>query len=154
MAIRTRQHTNSPKRLPKWIQGAVFLVCMLVCILYPAFGAIVLQYADVAEGIDVTITDVPLDPLSMRVAVCRLSLFVKGPGLCEVRLTHTPLFDGARMVGYDLVYEDGPSARSRIYSAAPESIILPCIWARLTAPLGRGPSAYSSTITVHVTVMY
>ena len=127
------------------------LVCvLLIFIVQPAIGAIVLQHISLDEGIRMNEKVSVIDSSGTRIKVCSLSLSIKGPGFGTVALTHTPLFDGMRLVGYTLVFEDGSPAYYSSTALSPQEVELPCVWAKLTAPISG--DQYQSTVTIHLKV--
>lgn len=130
--------------------GALCLLLLLALSAAPLFAAIVLQYTPLDEGFQLTGATGGIDGQSSRIPVCHLTLLVKRPGFGVVHFTHTPLFDGVRLVGYELVYEDGKPATAIRGGSLAQDIVLPCIWAQLSSPIDT--ENFRSTISVHLTV--
>jgi len=147
---------RTAKTKPSYVQRSsqqkvLFLLCILLFLaLDPTFGAIVLQYATLDEGIQLMpVTDGAVLQQE-RIPVCLLKLSVKKPGFGAIQLNNTPLFDGVRFIGYSLVFGGGTPAFYQSNTLLLEEVELPCIWAELYNPL---PSEeFRSTITIHLTV--
>ena len=132
-------------------QKVCFLLCILLFLLLDStFGAIVLQYATLDEGIQLTAMSDSVVLHRDRIPVCTLRLSVKKPGFGAIRLNHTPLFDGVRFIAYRLVFEDGTPAFYQSSTLLLEEVELPRIWAELYNPLSS--EEFRSTITIHLTV--
>lgn len=129
--------------------ATITLVLLILCAT-PAFGAIVLHYTPLDEGLQLTRIVNGIDLQNPRIPVCHLTLSVKRPGFGMVHFTHTPLFDGTRFVAYKLVYEDGELVTYARGGVDAEDIVLPCIWAQLTSPIDN--ENFRSTISIYVTV--
>ncbi len=123
------------------------LLFITIC---PAFGAIVLQHVTFEEGMRIIDKENIVASDGTRIQVCSLTLTIKGPGFGTIRMTHTPLFDGVRLIGYDLVFEDGSPAVYHDRTLVPQEVELPCIWATLHTPLSG--QEFGSTITISLTV--
>ncbi|MDY0304141.1 MAG: hypothetical protein RBQ65_05800 [Sphaerochaeta sp.] len=102
------------------------------------------------EGVRLTHVSTDIDRQNPRIPVCHLILSIKRPGFGTVQLTHTPLFDGVRFVGYELVWEDGEVITLIRQEVLSDEITLPGIWAQITSPIDN--ENFNSTITIHMTV--
>lgn len=150
MATRMIASTRLPSLSRKLGTVAFCLLILLTIPAAPLLGAIVLQYTPVDEGVRLTHVSTDIDRQNPRIPVCHLILSIKRPGFGTVQLTHTPLFDGVRFVGYELVWEDGEVITLIRQEVLSDEITLPGIWAQITSPIDN--ENFRSTITIHMTV--
>jgi hypothetical protein len=150
MATRMIASTRLPSLSRKLGTVAFCLLILLTIPAAPLLGAIVLQYTPVDEGVRLTHVSTDIDRQNPRIPVCNLTLSIKKPGFGTVQLTHTPLFDGVRLAGYELVYEDGEVITLIRQEVLSDEITLPGIWAQITSPIDN--ENFNSTITIHMTV--